>query len=100
MMMDNLDPREHVAPATGVTPAAQADEEMALDREIPRGSRTSAAVHAWLDGESVGEAQLAAADREVALWRQIDQEAGRRRRMTTPTTLTDRIIAAIPKGSR
>jgi len=53
-------------------------------------------VHAWLDGEA-SEADARAADaRQVALWSRIETETSARRRMTTPSYVSQRIMDALP----
>jgi len=94
MMHDNLDPE-----TTGHTePAANRDESHAeADREVPLASaQTPAVIHAWLDGERVDDNALHAAS-AYELWRQVQAETGRRRRMQTPTPIAGAIMEAIRK---
>jgi len=95
VMHDSLDPRNETAtPSTDARVPAQA-EPQATDREVPLASRElPSAVHAWLDGEASADA-LAGAEREVALWTQINAETGRRRRMTTPAHVPVQILAKL-----
>ncbi|MBX3134209.1 MAG: hypothetical protein KF689_12580 [Gemmatimonadaceae bacterium] len=95
-MHDPIDPRNEAAqPSTEPRTPAQA-EPQATDREVPLDSRElPQAVHAWLDGESVPESTLSGAEREVALWKEINAEAGRRRRMTTPAHVPVQILAKL-----
>ena len=47
------------------------------DREVPLASaHTADAIHAWLDGENVNEAQLHAAEKEYEFWRRVEAEDG------------------------
>ena len=96
MMHDPVDPRnEQATPSTDArinTPA----EQQALDREVPiAGHELPQAVHAWLDGDPVAESSLSGAEREVQLWTKISEEAGRRRRMTTPAHVPVQILAKL-----
>lgn len=91
MMHDNLDP--HVAGRT--EPSAREDAHS--DREVPiAGAATPAVIHAWLDGERVDETTLTAAA-GYELWRRVQSETDRRRRMRTPTPIAGAIMAAIQK---
>ena len=96
MMQDSLDPRDAARqPATDSRPAQQA-EPVTADREVtPPGTEIPPAVHAFLDGESVSENQLTAAQRELELWKRISSETGRRRRMVTPAHLPAQILAKL-----
>ncbi len=95
-MHDPLDPRNETArPSAEPRVPAQA-EPTATDREVPLASRELPhAVHAWLDGEAVADSALAGAEREVALWQQINAETGRRRRMVTPAHVPVQILAKL-----
>ena len=95
-MHDPVDPRNEAAtPSAEPRVPAQA-EPQATDREVPLASRELPnAVHAWLDGEAVAESALSGAEREVALWRQINAETGRRRRMVTPAHVPVQILAKL-----
>ncbi len=89
-MHDNLDPRDGLEP-TPRTPK----ESAAADQEITPSPRISEAVHAWLDGEPVSDAALAAAPREVAFWSKVEVETTARRRMTTPAHVPAQILAKL-----
>ena len=101
-MLDDLDPHEarsegHTTPkdARRATPE---QEQPLTDREVPlNAAHTPEAIHAWLDGDSVNEEQLRAAGKEYTFWRRVEQEAGHRRRMKTPSILPDQIMRAITK---
>lgn len=92
-MQNPLDPREEAKePASEArvpTPAepTPADRELSLDAPtLPE------AVHAYLDGEKVPDQELTAAQRELELWKRIQSEAGRRRRMVTPAYVPQQIL--------
>lgn len=93
MMHDNLDPREGTEPTA---PRTQQDPPT-LDKELPAGAaRVSEAVHAWLDGEPVSEAELNASPREVAFWQKVEAETSTRRRMVTPAHVQAQVLAKLP----
>ena len=102
MTLDDLNPRDErsegeAAPRDNArtTPAR---EPTLTDREVPLdAAHTPEAIHAWLDGESVNEEQLRAAEKEYSFWRRVEQEADRRRRMRTPSSLPGEIMRAIKK---
>ncbi len=94
-MHDPLDSRAVNVPATDSRARAEA-EPQATDREVPLDARELPQnLHAWLDGEQVAEAALSGNEREVALWKRIDAEAGRRRRMVTPAHVPAQILAKL-----
>ena len=94
MTHDNLDPREGIEPGTHRT---QQDPPM-LDKEVPAGAaHVSDAVHAWLDGEPVSEAELNASPREVAFWKKVETETSTRRRMVTPAYVQAQVLAKLPE---
>ena len=95
--MDNLDPRE--AGHEEAAPRKPTEQEAAMtDREVPlQSAHTPEAIHAWLDGENVNEAQLHAAEKEFQFWRRVEEETGKRRRIKTPTSLPGEIMRAIKK---
>ena len=101
-MLDDLDPRDARAEGQSaqkdVRRATPEQESPLTDREVPlNAAHTPEAIHAWLDGESVNEEQLRAAGKEYTFWRRVEQEAGRRRRMKTPSILPGQIMKAITK---
>jgi hypothetical protein len=70
------------------------------DREVPiEGGRPTLAVQQWLDGEATEATARRADTRDVELWQRINEETERRRRMTTPSPVLDRIMAAIPEAA-
>ncbi len=92
MQHDPLEPRDAAQPASESRPAQQA-EPVTSDREVtPPRSELPDAVHAYLDGEPVNEKALSAAERELELWKRINAEAGRRRRMATPAHVPQQIL--------
>lgn len=96
-MLDNLEPRDqgHTEPAA---PRTQSEQAPLTDREIPLAEhRTSDAIHAWLDGESVNEEQLHATERSYEFWLRVQEETGRRRRMMTPPHIPSQIMSALKK---
>ncbi|HVZ49103.1 MAG TPA: hypothetical protein VG916_09990 [Gemmatimonadaceae bacterium] len=93
MMHDNLDPE-----LTGGTEPAANRDEPAADREVPVAAHTPTVIHAWLDGERVDESALHAAG-GYELWRQVQAETDRRRRMRTPTPIAGAIMEAIRKDA-
>jgi hypothetical protein len=68
------------------------------DREVPLPPvATLDHVHRWLDGEAPEPTGLRGEQaRSVELWRRLDQESERRRRVMTPPYMADRIMAALP----
>jgi hypothetical protein len=95
----NLDPRDtgHAEPLP-TERRNTADEATLTDREVPLATAaTPEAIHSWLDGEQVPETQLQAADKEYKFWRRVEEEASRRRRMLTPSSLPSQIMKAITK---
>ena len=97
MMHDSLDPRNDAQrdPAADHRPAQDA-EPVTADREVPvPTSDLPPAVHAFLDGEKVNEENLSGAQKELALWRLIGAETGRRRRMVTPAHVSAQILAKL-----
>ncbi len=96
MMHDPLDPRDAARqPATNDRPAQQA-EPVTSDREVtPPRTELPEAVHAYLDGEKVNEKELTAAEREMELWKRINAETGRRRRMATPAHIPAQILSKL-----
>jgi hypothetical protein len=96
--MENLDPRDadHKEAMPPREPAVH--EPPVTDREVPLApEHTADAIHAWLDGENVNEAQLHAAEKEYEFWRRVEEETGKRRRIKTPTSLPGEIMKAIKK---
>ena len=96
MRHDNLDPE-----TTGqIESTSRRDDAQAeADREVPvAAAQTPPVIHAWLDGERVDEAALHAAG-GYELWRQVQAETNRRRRMQTPTPLPGAIMEAIRKDA-
>jgi hypothetical protein len=70
------------------------------DREVPiAGGQPVLVVQQWLDGEATEVAARRTSPKDVELWERINAETERRRRMTTPAPLYDRIMAAIPEAA-
>ncbi len=76
-------------PAEGGAPLA--------DREVPLPPvATLDHIHRWLDGEGPEPAVRGDAARSLELWRRLDQETERRRRVVTPPYVAARIMASLP----
>jgi hypothetical protein len=96
-MLDDLNPQGG-RPQGQDPKRARAERQPLTDREVPIGqSRTSASIHAWLDGE-VPESAVRNADtaRDVEFWRRVTEETDKRRAMRTPAHLEAQIMAALP----
>ncbi len=101
-MLEPQNPQEGTdRPGLGRDAGRLANGAPLADREVPLPGNeafgtTPPAVHAWLDGEA-SEADARAADaRQVALWSRIETETSARRRMTTPSYVSQRIMDALP----
>ena len=74
------------------------------DREVPIGPPPTAiadAVHAWLDGDGTeSAARRGDGARDVELWRRLEADVVRRRRLRTPPGLEQRVMAAIANLSK
>jgi hypothetical protein len=94
-MLDDLHP-DDLPEVSRRTPNAQRPP---TDREVPLGPPPVAiadSVHAWLDGEeSEGAARRGDGGRDVELWRRLEVDVARRRRLRTPPGLEARVMAAI-----
>ncbi len=96
MMHDPVDSRSADLTSAPSTRARTEAEPQAMDREVPLVARELPTVmHAWLDGEQVPSASLSGAEREVALWKRIETETGRRSRMVTPAHVPAQILAKL-----
>ncbi len=97
-MVDNLNPEGGRDRARAPEPVATPASESRVDREVSLGGEGHPAlvVQQWLDGEASESAARRASGREVELWSRIAEETERRRRMTTPAPVLDRIMASIP----
>ena len=96
-MLDDLNPQDG-RPAGGELQRRARAERPLTDREVPIDqSRTSASIHAWLDGD-VPEAAVRTADsaRDVEFWRKVTEETERYRAVRTPAHLEAQIMAALP----
>lgn len=95
-MQDPLENRDAAREPAVESRTAQQAEPLATDREVtPPGTELPSAVHAYLDGDAVAEQSLDAAQRELDLWKRINAETGRRRRMVTPAYLPAQILAKL-----
>jgi hypothetical protein len=101
VIREDFDHRE--AARTG-TPSAEPgaptypeQERVLTDREVPlERSRMPDVIQRWLDGEDVSEGELRASG-HYDLWRKVEEETSRRRRLRTPAPLPDQIMRAIKK---
>ncbi len=97
-MHDNLTPRGGDDQALGRgTPAPVPPAAPLTDREVPLPEAAGfGALHAWLDGEVEDmPVTTAAAARQRDVWRQINEDAAKMRRMSPPPFLEQRIMQAI-----
>jgi len=95
-MQDPLESRDAARESAVESRPAQQAEPLATDREVtPPGTELPSAMHAYLDGDAVAEQSLDAAQRELELWKRINAETGRRRRMVTPAYLPAQILAKL-----
>ena len=96
MMHDSLDPRDAAREPASEPRSGPSSEPVSGDREVPlAGAEIPSAVHAYLDGDSVSEAALSAAEREMALWKRIASETVRRLKMVTPAHVPAQILAKL-----
>ncbi len=94
MMQDSLDPRDESRERAVDARTEKRSEPQAPDREVPLPTADlPSAVHAYLDGDSVKDGSLSGAERELALWKKISAETGRRRRMVTPAYIPAQTLA-------
>jgi hypothetical protein len=95
-MQDSLDPRDTAREPRAESRPAAAAEPATGDREVPLpGTEIPTAVHAYLDGDKVSETALSGAERELELWKRINADFGKRRRMTTPAHVPAQILAKL-----
>ena len=107
-MVDDLRSDDGLGSFDGHKRSARSDAERRplSDREVPLGQPGSeqrmiaAAVHAWLDGD-LPEASVRRGDtaRDVEFWRQMNDEAERRRHMRTPSHVQMRIMESLPHST-
>ena len=98
-MVDNLNPEGGRGRARSSEPTPSVPDTRG-DREVKIGGdgHPALAVQQWLDGELSEAAARRTSGREVELWSRITEETERRRRMTTPTPMVERLMAAIPEN--
>ncbi len=97
-MHDNLTPRGGDEGTLGRgTPAGGVPATPLTDREVPLPTGAAyEALHAWLDGEVEDmPVTTAAAARQREVWRHINDDAAKLRRMAPPPFLEQRIMQAI-----
>ena len=79
-----------------------ADRPMA-DREVPLPGLSAAddpsmvAIHQWLDGNMAETEARRADDKQVEMWKRINEETEQRRRMVTPAYVAANIMNALPE---
>lgn len=96
-MLDDLNSQSS-RPMGGESRHRTRAERPLTDREVPIDqSRTSASIHAWLDGD-LPESAVRTADsaRDVEFWRKVTDETERYRAVRTPAHLEAQIMAALP----
>lgn len=103
-MVDNLTPdagrpdaerARRPEPTVAPTPTVWPDAVTEADTGVLTG-RPAPVVQQWLDGERSETEARRAEPQDAALWAQVQGETERRRRMTTPAPVLDRLMAAIP----
>ena len=97
-MLDDMNTQGNRSSGSDKAPQRAGAERQPLDREVPLSqTRTSAAIHAWLDGD-MPESALRAAEspRDIEFWRKVTEETERRRAVRTPAHLEAQIMAALP----
>ena len=98
-MIDNLNTRDGSGDAGRERPRRASEQSQPLvDREVPLGgTAASEMINRWLDGEGPEPVAMNAdTARQVDLWRRIEEESERRRRMVTPAHVKAQIMAALP----
>ena len=79
-----------------------ADRPMA-DREVPLPGLSATddpsmvAIHQWLDGDVAETEARRADDKQVEMWKRINDETEQRRRMVTPAYVAANIMNALPE---
>lgn len=99
-MIDNLDPRDRGIERSREK-GRQSPAPRVSDKEVPLGKhRTPQSVQAWLDGDlPEAAARRGDAVRDVDLWKQINEETEKRRRMRTPVHVQHRIMESLPQSA-
>lgn len=100
MTLDGLTPRGGDDAARRRSVPADAPTTPAPDREVPLPPGAEfAALHAWLDGE-VDEMPVtnAQAARQREVWRRINEDTAKMRRMASPPFLEQKVMQAIAQG--
>ncbi len=97
-MLDNLDPKEGRTDQPARKPREESGSRPIADREVPLAGRTtSAAVHAWLDGEmSENAVRHGDTAHDVEFWLRIEREVEVRREMKTPVHVYQQIMDSLP----
>jgi hypothetical protein len=98
-MFDNANTNGRADGSKRPRPTGAPDGSLA-DREVPLDStRTAAAVHAWLDGDTPAASARQASSREVEFWSRLNAETDRRRHMRTPAHVQARIMESLPEST-
>ena len=98
-MLDDLNARDAEGSAGRERPGRASDPAQPMaDREVPLTNVASSdTINRWLDGEGPEPVALRGdAARHVDMWRRINEESERRRRMVTPAHVQARIMEALP----
>ena len=103
-MLDQHDARDgrngHDVPRRDAANDNTPNDRPMADREVPLpgapGGSASMALHQWLDGDAAQAEARRVDAKQVELWNRIATETDRRRRMTTPAYVSDRIMVALP----
>jgi hypothetical protein len=94
----NSEPQGEKRERAGRPERPLSDREVPLTPLAPPSTTISAAVHAWLDGETPErDARQGEFSRDVEFWKKMDSDLASRRRMRTPAHLQAQIMAAIPQ---
>ena len=73
------------------------------DREVPLPGLSATddpsmvALHGWLDGDTAEAEARRADDKQVEMWKRINEETEQRRRMVTPAYVAANIMNALPE---
>jgi hypothetical protein len=73
------------------------------DREVPLPGISAAddpsmvAIHQWLDGDMAETEARRADEKQVEMWKRINDETEQRRRMVTPAYVAANIMNALPE---
>jgi hypothetical protein len=98
-MLDHTNAQNGEAQVHGRSPKTPAPA--LTDREVPLDpNHKMNALHAWLDGEgSLTSVVDSDSERHIEFWNRINLETERRRQVTAPVDLQQRIMAALPEAA-